>query len=372
MARHVEASPAKSLGGFFRKLAVGAVFLVVVVVLLMWLAGTFHRKIGGGVAAPTSRRTLGSAAVVPVRLIEVPTTESAVGTIRAVHETSVASKLLAKVVAVNVVAGQTVQRGEVLVRLDDEDLRARLQQAEAAVESARAARDQAQVEMDRIKGLFADGQAAQIEYDRTRTALKAAVAELQGAEQARNEAHTVLEYATIRAPLDGTVIDKQVEVGDTAQPGQVVVTLYDPTRMQLIARVRESLAQRLRVGQTVKVGVDALKRECHGRISEIVPEAESASRTFSVKVTGPCPKGIYSGMFGRLRIPLDNRQVLVVPAAAVRRVGQLDLVEVVEERDGTRFLARRAVRLGERFGAEVEVLSGLSQGEAVAVTTDRT
>ena len=104
--------------------------------------------------------------------------EAAVGTIRAVHEAAIASKLLAKVVEVNVKAGQAVKQDEVLVRLDDADLKARLQQAVAAVDSARAARDQARTEFERTKRLFEQGSAAKIEFDRADTALKTTEANL--------------------------------------------------------------------------------------------------------------------------------------------------------------------------------------------------
>jgi len=158
-------------------------------------------------------------------------------------------------------------------------------------------------------------------------------------------------------------VDKKIEVGDTARPGQVLATVYDPTRMQLVARVRESLTRRLVVGRTIPVRIDALDLDCHGQISEIVPEAEARSRTFSIKVTGPCPPGVYSGMFGRLMIPLDDAEVLVIPHRAVRRIGQLDIVEVAD--NGV--LQRRAVQLGRSFGRRVQILSGLQEGEQVAV-----
>jgi RND family efflux transporter MFP subunit len=282
-----------------------------------------------------------------------------------VHETSVASKLLAKVVAINVQAGQSVHKGDVLVRLEDEDLQARLEQAEATLASAVAARDQAQIEHQRVQRLFEQNAAAKIELQRAATALKSAEAEVERAQQARREAETVLDYSTIRSPLDAIVVDKQVEAGDTAQPGQVLVTLYDPSRMQLVASVRESLTHRLKIGQSIAVEVDALDKVCAGQISEIVPQADSASRTFSVKVTGPCPPGIYSGMFGRLLIPLDEQEVLVIPRTAVRRVGQLTIVEVAD--DSGSVLRRRAVQLGRTFGAEVEVLAGLRAGERVGL-----
>jgi len=345
--------------------AAGIGFTAVVVVLLMALAGVFHPKIGETVtsAEQAGGRPVGDARLVDARLIRVPRTEAAVGTIRAVHETSVASKLLAKVVAVNAQAGQPVSKDDVLVRLDDEDLQARLEQVQAAVAAARAARDQAQVEHDRVKGLVESNVAAPIEFERVQTNLKSTQAKLEQAEQARREAEAILSYATIKSPMSGIIVDKQVEAGDTVAPGQVLLTLFDPTRMQLIASVRESLTQRLAVGQTIGVRVDAIEKTCEGQVSEIVPEAEAASRSFQVKVTGPCPPGIYSGMFGRLLIPLDDQEVLVIPAAAVRQVGQLHLVDVAEDD----VLRRRTVQVGRLFGDDVEILSGLRAGERVAL-----
>jgi RND family efflux transporter MFP subunit len=158
-------------------------------------------------------------------------------------------------------------------------------------------------------------------------------------------------------------VDKRVNTGDTVSPGQVVVTMLDPQRMQMVASVRESLSRRLSVGGSVSVKVDVLDHRCSGTVSEIVPESEGSSRTFQVKVVGPCPDGVYSGMFGRIFIPVGEETVVLIPKGAVRTIGQVDCVDVV--RGDT--LARRAVRLGRTIDGQLEVLSGLSPGEKVAV-----
>jgi multidrug efflux pump subunit AcrA (membrane-fusion protein) len=133
--------------------------------------------------------------------------------------------------------------------------------------------------------------------------------------------------------------------------------------MQLVASVRESLEQRLQVGQSIGVQLEKFNKQCKGTISEIVPEAQSASRSFQVKVTGPCPPGIYSGMFGRILIPLEEEDVLVIPRRAVQNIGQLELVEVVDHGQ----VARRSIRTGRTFDDDVEVLSGLQEGEQVVL-----
>jgi hypothetical protein len=149
-------------------------------------------------------------------------------------------------------------------------------------------------------------------------------------------------------------------------PGQMLVTLFDPKRMQLVASVRESLAHRLTIGEDVGVEIEGIEKECFGTISEIVPEAQAASRAFEVKVTGPCPRGVYTGMFARMRIPLGEEELLAIPRRAIRNVGQLELVNVLE---GDRAV-RRAVRTGRTLGQNIEVLSGLRAGELVIVPED--
>lgn len=330
--------------------------------LLLVLAGVFKPKVPAEKTS-THQSAPADLPVAEVRLVRRPQYESAVGTVRAVHEAAVASKLLAKVVEVKVKAGQVVTRDEVLVRLDDSDLQARLKQAEATRTAAEATQQRTATEYQRARRLIGNRAISQAEYDQAISAWKAATAELERAQQAVREAKVVLDYATLRAPMTGIVIDKRVEAGDTVAPGQVLLTLYDPTRMQMVVTVRESLAEQLKVGQKIRGRLEALKHDCEATISEIVPEAQAASRSFTVKVTGPCPPGIYSGMFGRIFIPLEDEEVVVVPTAAVFKVGQLDMVDVVAE--GT--VQRRSVQLGRKLDQDYEVLAGLTAGEKVVL-----
>lgn len=343
--------------------AVGLAFVAGVTLLLLWLAGTFAPKVPTETVSAKSTAPEITGRVEPVRLIRIPLVESAAGTIRAVHETTIGSKLMARVVEVNLKAGQPVHKGDILVRLDDADLRAKLQQARAALSSAEAAHEQAVADEKRFAGLVKSNAVSRQDYEKTVTALKSADAELRRATELINEVQAMLDWATIRSPMDGAVIDKKVDQGDLVRPGQMLVTLFDPKRMQLVASVRESLAQRLQVGQSIGVDIKGMEKQCTGTISEIVPEAQAASRAFQVKVTGPCPPGIYTGMFARMLIPLEEEQVLVVPRHAVRSVGQLELVEVVEKGHAS----RRAVRTGRTLDENVEVLSGLREGEEVVV-----
>lgn len=338
-------------------------FAAGVIVPLLWLAGRFAPKVPDAPAMTSSQASDVAGNVEPVRLVRLPLYESAVGTVRAVHEITIGSKLLARVMEVNLKAGKKVQAGDVLVRLDDTDLRAKLQQAKAAVASIEAVLAQAVRDEKRYTELVQSRAASRQDYEKAVTAVRSAEADLQRAQETVNEVQATLDWATVRSPIEGTVIDKKVDVGDMVTPGQTLLTLFDPKRMQLVASVRESLTHRLAEGQEIGVQIERLNKQCSGTISEIVPEAQSNSRSFQVKVTGPCPPGIYSGMFGRILIPLGDEEVLVIPGRAVRNVGQLQNVDVVQ--DGR--AQRRSIRTGRRFADDVEVLSGLKEGEKVVV-----
>jgi RND family efflux transporter MFP subunit len=364
---------AKQLAGWGRTLVVICGFSVLVAVPLLYLAGKFSPKVSETPSEPAqAERPAGT--TVEVRQISLPVVESAVGSIRAVREMAVGSKLLARVVEVNLRAGQEVKTDDVLVRLDDTDLQAKLQQAKATVTSMEAVRAQALADEQRSATLIQSNAISRQDYEKAQTALRSADAELQRARETVNEVQAALDWATVRAPFDGTVIDKQVDVGDMVTPGQLLVTLYDPKQMQLVANVRESLTHMLGVGQDIGVRIDGLDKQCTGKVSEIVPQAQASSRAFQVKVTGPCPDGIYSGMFGRILIPLGEESVTVIPRQAIRKVGQLELVEVMEQDR----MIQRAIRTGRELGDvttedgkilsdQIEVLSGLQAGELVFV-----
>lgn len=336
--------------------------LAAIVAILAWLMGAFHEKVPPGEEGPRMRPVPEGAEQMIVRTVETPLTESAVGTVHPVHRVSVGSKILARVRVMHVdKAGVSVDEGSTLVELDDTDLKARKAQAEAGRDAAKAARDQAAVDLKRTKSLYEQKVESKAQLDAAQTRLDTATAEFERESQAVAFAESQLEYTVIKAPIGGVVIDKQVEEGDLVTPGQTLVTLYDPGRMQLVARVRERLAMGLEVGKEVAVTIPALDLDCHGVVSEIVPEAEATTRVFEVRVTGPCPPGIYAGMYGRLLVPIGTRREMRIPDAAVKRVGQMETVYVVQEGG----LLRRFVQTGRRQGDTVEVLAGLRDGETI-------
>ena len=239
-------------GGWLLTFLISAVATAGVTWMLLHLSGLFEEKVPpvGDEQAAGERLPEGTE-LVAARLITRPRYESAVGTVKPVHEVSVASKIMAVIEDVRVGAGQAVRAGDVLVVLDDDALVARVAQAEAAAEATRAAAERAAQDLGRAQRLAAQNVVTQAELDAAFAAAKGPDAERMRALQAVEEAKVMLGYARLTSPISGVVVDKRADAGDTAVPGQVLVTLYDPTQMQMVASVREGLASRLNVGEEV-------------------------------------------------------------------------------------------------------------------------
>lgn len=357
----------KNLAKWMPRVLLVAVLAALVVVLMLYLDGRFSPKVPAHTPAGAATRPVPEVKLVSAKLVSIPGVEQVPGTIRPLHELALASKVREpeKVVEVKVIAGQEVHKGDLLVRLDASTWENRKEMAQAKLTSAQAARNDTQKVFDRVKDAAAKNAATPAEVDSARFRAEAAQAEALAAQRALDETAMNLEYTRIVSPIDGVVIDKRVDAGDTVAPGQVLVSLYD--KMQLIANVREGLIKRLAKDQPIGVYLEDLGAACTGTISEIVPQADPATRTFPVKVVGPCHAGVRPGMYAKLLVPLGEKSVLVIPPSAVMQVGQLTMVDVA----AGEALERRNVQLGRPVdlpgGPYVEVLSGLAPGENVAL-----
>jgi RND family efflux transporter MFP subunit len=150
------------------------------------------------------------------------------------------------------------------------------------------------------------------------------------AEQALRSAEIMRGYALIAAPFSGIVTQKSVEPGNLAAPGTPLMTIEREGAYRMEVSVEESRLPAMRLGQPVTISIDALGRTISGRISEIVPAVDAASRAFTVKVDLPPLAQLRSGLYGRALFPLGSRQVIAVPEAAVEHRGQLASVLVAD------------------------------------------
>jgi len=333
---------------------------------VVWLSGGCEERIPPGLVRAPGTPVPEDATLAVVRREVEPVREWASGTVASARRTAVASRVLARIEAVAVRAGSDVERGDVLVRLDARDLEARVREAEDALRAARSRLELARTEARRAARLLDEGVGTRQRVDETQSALRAARAEVGRQEQALEQARAARSYAELRSPVSGRVIDRLAEPGDMAVPGTPLLRLYDPSLLRVEAPVRESLAVDLSVGQPLAVRVDAADLEVEGAVDEIVPFAEPGARTLLVKVRLPdTGRRVLAGMFARVAVPAGPAERLLVPGAAVRHVGQLELVRVV---GGEGFVERRYVTTApvEEEGV-LEVLSGLEEGERVLV-----
>jgi membrane fusion protein (multidrug efflux system) len=350
-----------ALGRRLLEIAAGVVLLAGAVA---WLSGSCGSRIEPGTLTEQSAGVPEGATVVAVEVHDEPVHESASGTLAAAEQTTISSKILARIESVEVRAGTVVERGDVLVRLDRRDLEARVTEAAEAQRAAQARLDLARTELARAEKLVAAKVVSQQALDHARSQERVAAADVEAAEQRRADAEVASSYGEIRSPVNGRVVDRLAEPGDTAAPGAPLLRIYDPGTLRLEIPVRESLAVTLAPGESLRVGIDALGERLYGTIDEIVPFAEPGARTLLVKVRLPADPRLYAGMFGRVEIPAGERKVVRVPQAAVSRVGQLEFAQVL----GPAGPERRLVTTGPRDDAgQVEVLSGLASGEQLIV-----
>ena len=370
--------------------------LAALAVIILAVAGVFDTgKVGPGLdpagqaLAPDPPPGLTETAKAEV--VTVDDVFEAVGTIRPRSETRVEAQVTGKVRKVLVTAGNDVTRGQRLVILDDREYQARLERARQALAQAGAARRQAAQGIDearaafseadsqykRIKTLFESGAVTSRELEQAEAAYLQAEARLGQATDGRRaadaaagqaqksveEAEIALGYTVITAPEDAEVARRSVEPGDLASPGKTLLTLQTASSLRLEAFVREGLIDAARPGRDMDVAVTALDVVVRGVVEEVVPSADPATRTFLVKVGLPDLPGAYPGMFGRLLVPAGRHTAVLVPASAVRRVGQMETVAVRED-GGWRSVF---VKTGRERRGRVEILSGLSGNETVAV-----
>jgi RND family efflux transporter MFP subunit len=337
--------------------------IVTIVILMLWILGTFHRGVIQGAKQPVSQESATGAVTYKVVARNMPTSTEAVGTVQPEQIATVTARVMANIIEMRASAGQQVAKGQTLVVLDDRDLRHRVEQAQEAVHSAQATLEQAQSDYRRDKPLFDQQVITPYDFEHTQTNLKTAEATLKRLEQAQREAEVNLTYAVIRSPFDGVVVDKQADLGDLAAPGKPLFTLYEHRRLWLEANVPEELMARVRLGNPMAVHIDATESEMQGRVAEIVPSSDPASRTETVRVRLNKTEGLVPGMFGRLMIPLAPEPVLTIPESALTRVGQLTMVDVVRQDT----IERRTVQLGRVVDGKYEVLSGLASGEVIVL-----
>lgn len=331
----------------------------------------------------------------------------AVGTVRSKTSSVIAARIMGNIVKLRVREGDRVRAGQTLIELENREAGTQMAKAQAGVRESTEALDEvqrniraaesaqtaaqaneklAQTTFGRYQTLFQRQSVSPQEFDEVRTKLEIARAEsersnrmLQAAkskqeqmlariDQARADvsgARIYAGYSRLVSPISGVVVSKQADVGSMATPGTPLVTIENDSSYQLEVAVEESQLGNIHHGDQAHVSIDALAgKEITCSVVEIVPAADPNSRSYTVKLGLPVTAELRSGLYGKARFIVGQRQALAVPQKAISQRGQLTSVFVVDHSGVARL---RLIKTGKSLGDRVEILSGLTDGEQIVI-----
>lgn len=314
----------------------------------------------------------------PVASVHVTTVEPrhdnsyfyAIGRVKNVRESTIASKVMGKVISVRVKAGKVVEKGDILLQIDDRDPKGRVAQAKGALTQARAAMKIARQMLDRWEELKRRDSASQAKHDKAvfdYASAKGAVGQARGAYET---ALSYLKETTIAAPFSGTIIDTMIEQGEMASPGYPLLRMEGEADLEFEATVNGQDIELLSIGQDAKVILDSSineQTELKGTVSEIVPSSDRITHSNIIRIALEEDAKINSGMFGRAQFARQASSCpgLLIPWELIIRHGQLSAAYIL---DSTGVIRLRLIREGRRDGDQVEVLSGLSVGDKLIIS----
>lgn len=310
---------------------------------------------------------------VKVQTIEAPVETVSLGTIplKAVvpgavvpdQKAQIASRLMGYIKDFDVKVGQEVKKGELLFSIDSSDVNSQILQAKSAYQQAQAALKDAKLDYDRFAKLYKEDSVSKQQFDKMNLQYQVAQENLVSAKTALNQARSQLNYANVKAPFDGVVVEKMAEAGSLAAPGNPVLVLENLTSLSVRTQVGEDLFAVLRPGDEAEVVIDGQPLPLEGTIYTLVSAADPKTRTHTVKLSLPELGTINSGTFARVGFKRGERQTMMVPKTAILNRSGVEGVFVVEDGKANFHM----VRLGEVIDDKVEVKAGLNLGDTIVV-----
>lgn len=313
-----------------------------------------------------SAAAVGELAVAKAEFREVAQTYSVEGVVEAVRQSTVSAQISGRVKEVNFDVGDTVAKGQIILRIDERETAQALAGSQAQVMQSLAALTQAKAHYERSLQLFEQKYISQSALDKAKADFDMAQAQAAASEAGESQSALARGYAAVVAPFGGVVASRLVEMGEMVTVGKPLMVGFDPTQMRVIVNVPQYKIQEIGSRPKVKVELSSLKRWVAASSVTVQPAADARTHSTQVRVTlPPNEKGVYPGMFVRAHFVVGKASKLLIPASAVIRRSEVVAVYVVDDVGVPRL---RQVRVGDPSGAnEIEVLVGLKQGEMVAL-----
>ena len=291
------------------------------------------------------------------------------GQVTSVSSATLSTRMMGHVERIPVKVGEAVDKGDLLVVINNNDLRARKAQVTASVMEAQASFANAKKDYERYVNLFEKNSASQKELEDMTTRYERAKAGLAAARELGKEVEAQFAYANVRAPFKGVVTNTFVDVGAIAHPGAPLISIEAPGAYEVMARIPENKISAVEVGMKAKVTIKVLDTVITGKLTELSTSATGTGGQYLAAVELPdTPSSVRSGMYAAVAFPTNGTtsKTVIVPKEALVEQGQLIGIYTLGQ-DNTAIL--RWLRLGKTLDNGVEVLSGLSEGETYITTS---
>lgn len=293
------------------------------------------------------------------------------GVVEAVHQALLTAQTTGQVLEINFDVDDMVEKDEVLIRLKNVEQQSSLAQLQAQLNEATAVLNASQKEYYRIKQLYDKHLISLAASDKAQADLAVAEARLNNVQSSLKRANEQVEYTEIRAPYNGIVLKRYIQVGEIARAGQPIMEGFSLEELRVVATVPQSQLDTILQHKTVEIslmgksGDEDKPRLLEGSKITMVPHADTATHSFKLRIDLPVGiENVYPGMFAKVAFILGQTPRLMVPASAVAYRGEVRAVYVVNQ-EGQ--VSMRYVRLGNPYGNRIEIVSGLNQGESIAI-----
>lgn len=295
---------------------------------------------------------------------------SSSGKIHPINQANISTRMMGYVQTIHTHIGEQVSKGQLLITLNNTDLKAKIAQVDAGIIEAQAAFTNAEKDYKRYKELYKTESASLKELDDITTHYTMAKARLQGAKQMKHEVLSQTEYTNIRAPFSGVVSSKFINKGDLANPGMPLLSIEDNTTFDVFTMVSESEISAIEIGMPVDVLLKSNHKILQGKVKEISTSTLHSGSQYQIKIRLSTAEGLYSGMYTQVHFPISKSKTnknLLLPISALVQFGQLQGVYVVSQQNTA---VLRWLRLGNRMGNEIEVLSGLNPNDRYILSSE--
>jgi HlyD family secretion protein len=355
------AAPLTGRRNLWPAVAIGAVVVALVVLLAVRLTHAL------GVKSVTNKDAIPTVSVTEVGVSTVPTTVSIIGTIAARYDMPIGVEGDAgRVAAIYVEAGDHVKRGQVLARLNVSVLEPQVANLEAALEQAHAEAELADAEYRRAQAVGASGALSAEETQRRKSAAVTAAAKVKVAAAQLAESQARLARAAVRAPADGIILTRHVEVGQTATPGgEALFRLSQGGEVELRGQVAEQDLPLLKVGQEVNVRLTGTTSIYAGRVRLLGAVIDPQTRLGEARVALTPDPNLRPGAFARAEVTVSNAERAVLPQTAVLTDDKGSYVLIVNAQHK---IERRAVRVSGMVQNGVTIAEGITGKEQVVAT----